>query len=287
MIGQQANLTLIKRLLREGRLQHFIIIHGGKMSGKKAFASEIVKELGMSSAVLGDSIDAVREMIDDCYKSQHERAYLLYDLETYNYRSLEAILKISEEPPAFSYIIVTVNNLSFLKETVKNRAFIINIMPYSFAEMRAYIQSRRGTYKLSEFGYQFINTPSLYNYYIVDRMLGKYKDFFRKFGDILTVTGSESLKVSGDFNLKVNDNDKLDFGLFLDWLGVYLVLFAKSEGKNVSLLVSLLLRFKAQMRVNGVNMYALVNSFIIAFRLDCKKSCIQFGDFFERLGNDL
>ena len=284
MIGQQANLTLIRRLLAEKRLPHFIIINGGKRYGKKTFVFEVVRALGMASAVIGDSIDDIRDMIEDCYSSQHERVYILYDLETYNYRSLEALLKISEEPPAVSYIIVTVNNLSFLKETVKNRAFIINILPYSYKEMQDYIQMRRGTYKLSEVAYQFINTPSLYNYYIVDRMLGKYKEFMDRFGSILTVTGGNSLKAVEYFNIKANENDKLDFGLFLEWLGLYLVMYSKLSGKNISLLAGLLLRFKSQLRVNGVNMYALINSFIIAFRLDCKKAGVEFGDSFKEFG---
>lgn len=274
MIGQQANLTLCRRLIQEKRLPHFIIIHGGRMTGKKVFVGELIKELGMTSAEVGDSVDDIRAMIEDIYKSKHERVYKVFDLEDYNYRSKEAILKICEEPPEYSYLIVTVNNLSFLKGTLRNRAFVINIMPYSLGEMRQYSSSHSA--KFEDEVFRIINTPSLFDYYIKDGHLKLYKAFFKDFTRIVAVDGGEAVNFIKYFNTKKDENDKMDFGLFLDWVAVYLSYYTKKTGKNVSLLASLVLRFKAQLNVNGVSLLALIPSFIIAFRHDCRKLGLDF-----------
>lgn len=287
MIGQQANITLVTRLLREGRLPHFIIVNGTKYSGKRMLVAELINIIDKTASEVGKGVEDVREMIDDIYASQHERVYYLYNLEKYNYKSIESILKICEEPPAYSYLIVTVDNLDFLKATIKNRAFILNVLAYTYNEMIEYIKASGHAYNLTEFGYNLIKTPSMFKYFICDKNIEKYKDFFKRFDKIMDITPTNALRAVDYFNLKEGENDKMDFWLFLDWLAVLLAKYSIEKAIDVVSLAVIILRFKENQRVMGVNMSALVNTFIILFRKHARKHGLAFDGVFSKYLEEL
>lgn len=287
MIGQQANITLVSRLLREQRLPHFIIVHGTQYSGKQMLVAELVELIGKTASEVGRGIDEIREMINDIYSSQHDRVYTLFHLEKCNYKAIESILKICEEPPAYSYLIVTVDNLDFLKATIKNRAFILNMLNYTYSEMQEYIKASGHSYELTEFGYNLIKTPSLFKYFIVDKNIDKYKDFFKRFDKIMDITPTNALRAVEYFNLKDGENDKIDFWLYLDWLSVLLAKYSIDKEVDVVSLAVIILRFKENQRVMGINMPALVNTFIILFRKHARKHGLSFEGVFSKYLEEL
>lgn len=287
MIGQQANITLVSRLLREQRLPHFIIVHGAQFSGKHMLVAELVELIGKTASEVGRGIDEIREMINDIYSSQHDRVYTLFHLEKCNYKAIESILKICEEPPAYSYLIVTVDNLDFLKATIKNRAFILNMLNYTYSEMQEYIKASGHSYELTEFGYNLIKTPSLFKYFIVDKNIDKYKDFFKRFDKIMDITPTNALRAVEYFNLKDGENDKIDFWLYLDWLAVLLAKYSIDNEVDVVSLSVIILRFKENQRVMGINMPALVNTFIILFRKHARKHGLSFEGVFSKYLEEL
>lgn len=287
MIGQQANITLVSRLLREQRLPHFIIVHGAQYSGKHMLVAELVELIGKTASEVGRGIDEIREMINDIYSSQHDRVYTLFHLEKCNYKAIESILKICEEPPAYSYLIVTVDNLDFLKATIKNRAFILNMLNYTYSEMQEYIKASGHSYELTEFGYNLIKTPSLFKYFVVDKNIDKYKDFFKRFDKIMDITPTNALRAVEYFNLKDGENDKIDFWLYLDWLAVLLAKYSIDNEVDVVSLSVIILRFKENQRVMGINMPALVNTFIILFRKHARKHGLAFEGVFSKYLEEL
>lgn len=287
MIGQQANITLVSRLLREQRLPHFIIVHGAQYSGKHMLVAELVELIGKTASEVGRGIDEIREMINDIYSSQHDRVYTLFHLEKCNYKAVESILKICEEPPAYSYLIVTVDNLDFLKATIKNRAFILNMLNYTYSEMQEYIKASGHSYELTEFGYNLIKTPSLFKYFVVDKNIDKYKDFFKRFDKIMDITPTNALRAVEYFNLKDGENDKIDFWLYLDWLAVLLAKYSIDNEVDVVSLSVIILRFKENQRVMGINMPALVNTFIILFRKHARKHGLAFEGVFSKYLEEL
>lgn len=287
MIGQQANITLVSRLLREQRLPHFIIVHGAQYSGKHMLVAELVELIGKTASEVGRGIDEIREMINDIYSSQHDRVYTLFHLEKCNYKAIESILKICEEPPAYSYLIVTVDNLDFLKATIKNRAFILNMLNYTYSEMQEYIKASGHSYELTEFGYNLIKTPSLFKYFVVDKNVDKYKDFFKRFDKIMDITPTNALRAVEYFNLKDGENDKIDFWLYLDWLAVLLAKYSIDNEVDVVSLSVIILRFKENQRVMGINMPALVNTFIILFRKHARKHGLAFEGVFSKYLEEL
>lgn len=287
MTGQQANITLVSRLLREQRLPHFIIVHGAQYSGKHMLVAELVELIGKTASEVGRGIDEIREMINDIYSSQHDRVYTLFHLEKCNYKAIESILKICEEPPAYSYLIVTVDNLDFLKATIKNRAFILNMLNYTYSEMQEYIKASGHSYELTEFGYNLIKTPSLFKYFVVDKNIDKYKDFFKRFDKIMDITPTNALRAVEYFNLKDGENDKIDFWLYLDWLAVLLAKYSIDNEVDVVSLSVIILRFKENQRVMGINMPALVNTFIILFRKHARKHGLAFEGVFSKYLEEL
>lgn len=287
MIGQQANITLVSRLLREQRLPHFIIVHGAQYSGKHMLVAELVELIGKTASEVGRGIDEIREMINDIYSSQHDRVYTLFHLEKCNYKAIESILKICEEPPAYSYLIVTVDNLDFLKATIKNRAFILNMLNYTYSEMQEYIKASGHSYELTEFGYNLIKTPSLFKYFVVDKNIDKYKDFFKRFDKIMDITPTNALRAVEYFNLKDGENDKIDFWLYLDWLAVLLAKYSIDNEVDVVSLSVIILRFKENQRVMGINMPTLVNTFIILFRKHARKHGLAFEGVFSKYLEEL
>lgn len=279
MIGQKENLAIIDRLIYENRIPNFILVLGAKRTGKKLFVSEIVKKLNMTAIEVGKGINDVKEVVDTVNDGKFQRVYCVYDLEDYHYRSVEAILKLCEEPPEYSFLIITSNG-GFLKDTIKNRAFVIRQSIYTYDEMLEYIKMTGINYKMTEFAYNIIRTPSLFTYYLNDGRLKQYKEFFKKFDNIMKVSATNSLKASEYFNLKENENDKIDFWLFLDWLSVMLSEFSKVKNIDFSLLCHLILKYKEYSYINGINLYSIVNTFIIMFRRCVKKMGIEFVDVF-------
>lgn len=137
MIGQKHNLEFIEKLSNDN-VPHFIIIVGGKGSGKTTLARTIAEKLNATFSITGIKVDNIREVIETAYTVRDTIVYCIQDGDTMRAEAKNAMLKITEEPPTNAYFILTVTDESTLLATIKSRAMVLNIEPYTEDELKSY-----------------------------------------------------------------------------------------------------------------------------------------------------
>jgi hypothetical protein len=131
---------------------HGVIVSGVEGSGKFYLAKNLVKSVlklnslndlethPYVSIVMADDdtlkIDQIRQLsnflqLKTIGEGQIRRAAIIKDAHQMNIQSQNAILKILEEPPEDTIIIMTVSGESILKPTIYSRAQHINVLPVS------------------------------------------------------------------------------------------------------------------------------------------------------------
>lgn len=135
MIGQRGNLEMIDKWVADGCPQFFCIV-GSRGSGKRMLAKYIAEKLKTNYSEVGIKVEDVRDVIDSA--TRYGGFYVFADADTMSVNAKNALLKITEEPPKDAYFVVTIQDESSLLDTIKSRAQLIRIEPYSEDELRSY-----------------------------------------------------------------------------------------------------------------------------------------------------
>lgn len=126
-------------------LPHFIVLVGQKGSGKRTFAKLLAHEFTLTYSECGISVNDVRNVIDTAYSTHGD--YILYcfvDADNMRNEAKNAMLKITEEPPKNAWFIMTVTNMGYLLDTIKSRAMVFQMEPYSRDELWNYMTKFTG-----------------------------------------------------------------------------------------------------------------------------------------------
>lgn len=120
------------------KFSNFIIFCGGRGSGKTLLSKCFADRIGAEFAICGIKVDEIREVIDTAYKARDTIVYCIKDADTMRNEAKNALLKITEEPPKNAYFIMTVEDDSTLLATIKSRANVLYIEPYTPQQLRTY-----------------------------------------------------------------------------------------------------------------------------------------------------
>lgn len=131
MIGQNNNKQFINNLIANNKLPRFIIISGTRVSGKATLANYIAQQLTAPLIEAETGVNGVRDIISQAYKSPIPICYLIRHADELSKSALNALLKVTEEPPKQAYFILTTNNYGNLLDTLKSRGTTIRMEPYS------------------------------------------------------------------------------------------------------------------------------------------------------------
>lgn len=207
MIGQD---KLLRKIDTMPEIPHFIVLVGDKGSGKQTIAKDIARTLYATYVKCDIKVDSVREVIDNSYKVTDKVLYCFADADNMRAEAKNAMLKITEEPPKNSYFILTVSDSGILLDTIKSRALILNMEPYSRQEILDYCELRE--YKDKDYIIETALTP-----YEAD-MLHKYGHDFIEYVSLVAdnisfVESANSFKSGAKLALK-NEEDKYDLALF-------------------------------------------------------------------------
>lgn len=173
-LGNQKVKEQLSALMNSGRLPHAIVIEGEEGLGKRTLAREIAAALvcrsgdeapcyecvqckkaekGIHPDIYEHSaeggaksfhIEVVRDVISDVYMPPNEAEYKVYILGNTHCMSenaQNAILKVLEEPPAYTVFILTVENRTMLLETVLSRAIVLSLSGVSAKDGAEFIVS--------------------------------------------------------------------------------------------------------------------------------------------------
>lgn len=154
LYGNRTTLEMLKTTLAGGRASHSYLIHGDKGVGKKTLAAGIASELTGCTNVHahpdviwaqhegklgGFKVEYVRSLLTDAFilpNNADRKVYIFTDCDNMNAFAQNALLKVVEEPPEFTYFIFTVSNRDNILPTILSRVISIGLSECSDEECR-------------------------------------------------------------------------------------------------------------------------------------------------------
>lgn len=218
-IGQESNLRYLRQCMDCGKMPRFLILLGPKHFGKKTMAQYIAKHIIKSQPTETEpSIDSVRAVIEIAYKATAPTCYVFGDCDNMTTAALNALLKVTEEPPRRAYFILT--SSTDVLETLASRACVL--------QMQSYTQDQLRQFTYDEYDLKVATSPGE-----VVALNGKSKELYEFCKDVLqsmgTVTGVNAMKIPGYLALKP-DADGYDPYLFFQGMRAVIVEAAVAAG---------------------------------------------------------
>lgn len=280
MIGQTMLRRNINQLIEYDEFPRFSILVGAEGSGKKTLTNAIAFELNCQRAIVEPKVDAIREMIKDCYKVQSPVLYVIIDSDKMSHQAKNAMLKVCEETPNNAYIMMLVNDINTVLPTIKSRACVFAINPYTnetileYAELVEKVKGVRRTAKIIDIITDLCETPGDVNklYEIGPEEFYSYVE--KVIDNIAEVSGANALKIASQIDFKGDNKDKYDMTLFLR---AFKSICGKEMRKAVtdddmemqmyySAGIKIVTKTLQQMQITGINKSALFDMFILDIR---------------------
>lgn len=271
MIGQTKLLKLIEEQIEFKDFPRFSIIVGAEGSGKKTITLSIAYALNCQRVFIEPKVDSIREMIKNCYSVNTPTMYVIFDSDKMSQQAKNAMLKICEETPDNAYIIMLVNDIETVLPTIKSRASIYYIEPYTAKELIEYADMSED---VNDIITDLCETPGDVEKL---RFIGPkvFYDFVEKVVDnIAEVSDANALKIAGQIDFKNNDAQKYDMILFLrafkSVCGKRMRKAVTEDDMEMQLYYSagikIVTKALRQMQITGINKSALFDMFILDIR---------------------
>lgn len=160
MIGQIQLIKTVSSQIETDTFPQFSIFTGEHGSGKKELIKVLIKHFG-DCVVYNSNIGVadVREAITYMYNVNRRSIFTFYDVDTMSIQAKNALLKVAEEPPKNVYIIMTVSDINTVLDTIKSRASIYSLDPYSREELLQYAHDVINAKHDDDLICQLCNTP--------------------------------------------------------------------------------------------------------------------------------
>lgn len=138
LIGQTKLLNQVDKMLI-GDFPQFIVLQGDRGCGKTLLSNYIADKLNAYvSNIVNAKLDDIRDIITDSNTLSHNKVYLIQESEKLNIQSQNAILKLVEEPPKHTYIIMELTNIDKVLTTIQSRAKVLTFSPYTSDNLRLF-----------------------------------------------------------------------------------------------------------------------------------------------------
>lgn len=143
MIGQDELKILFNMMLSNKRMPHFIIFAGAIGSGRKTFIKEVIAPVFADKTIWveSNSTDSMRRVVQEAYE-KHGTLFILTNTDTMRPSAKNALLKVVEECPNDNYFILTIENPENTLATLRSRAALFWMAPYSSDELLDYAKSK-------------------------------------------------------------------------------------------------------------------------------------------------
>ena len=164
--GNEHALAALEAMCTSGRLPHSFLIYGEQGTGKKTLAWYLaarllcegaqkpcgsckpchnlehrqhpdVMEIPHSGKTGGFSVESIRRVCADAYKTPNNgmrKLYLFTDADHMTVQAQNALLKLVEEPPDFTYFVFTAQSRHAFLETILSRVSAIGTSPCTDAQ---------------------------------------------------------------------------------------------------------------------------------------------------------
>lgn len=222
MIGQAELKTLCDKWNEEPTSAPALLVLIGRQGMGKRTAVEYIRKNVKNDGMLkaeDNSVSTVRAVIDKAYKLGGVVYYVFTDCDNMSVQAKNALLKVMEEPPMGARFILTARSSSGVLGTVKSRAFVYEMYPYSREELDQFVKTYEGKedVKKVDISRYFITCPG-----DIVRMaslpeagagLVDYADMMADY--IGEATQANALKIGTRLDIKGDDPNKYPIDLFL------------------------------------------------------------------------
>lgn len=274
MIGQQRLLSSIDS--ENWVTSRFIILSAGRGAGKRQIAKHIAIRENAELVICGIKVEEVRDVIRLAHKMSSDIIFLFPRAHKMSMAAKNALLKVTEEAPRNSRFIMTVYDDHQVIATLRSRAQIIPLDPYTPDDLCEYAESRITGFTLEDADIieKTCLTPG-----DVDALFkqGNPVDFYEHvklaLGAFKEVSPANALKISGKMDFK-DSGEGWDHILYLR---AFSVLCNAAVGESLDTLTAYqavrdTTRFLGEMEINGINKESTFDLWIL--------------DMLEVFGND-
>lgn len=176
LYGNTENIKMFSDLIAQGRLSHAYMLHGAHGSGKKTMALAIAEALAKDSSedlrarILTErcpdvsiirrpndrktmGVATIRDFISTIPLSPSDldfKMYIIDQADTMTPQAQNALLKVLEEPPKNTYIMLLCENASSLLPTVRSRMQSVNMEHFQPNTLTEYFKAYRNEDVTSE-----------------------------------------------------------------------------------------------------------------------------------------
>ena len=215
MIGQANNRSKILSWIEADNVPHFIVIVGPRECGKTMLTKYLADKMNCMYAVSDIKVDAIREIINTAYTATDAIVYHIQNADNMRAEAKNALLKITEEPPKNAYFVMTIQNDSSLLATLKSRAQVLRVEPYTKEELKQYAQEKYPDDNWTDLLMNIVSTP-----YDIDVMSIYDKTAFIEYVNLVidnigAVEPANAFKSANNLQFKDTDLDRTKFELKL------------------------------------------------------------------------
>lgn len=213
MIGQKRILDKINRLKE---IPRFIILNGIKGCGKKTLAQYIANRFNMQLILIGTKVDEIREMNKLALESDAEIIFLIDNGNKLSLNAENSLLKVTEEAPNNSHIILTVENKDLLLPTIISRGEVFTFQDYLIEDYNEYAHIKGITTKEINSSNIQMMYPNLYYMELlpIDKGIELVEFCYKISNYIREANGANAFKIQEKIKLK-DDQEGYDLAHFL------------------------------------------------------------------------
>ena len=213
--GQEHNRSTILDWLEKDIFPHFVVIVGPRGSGKTTLTKYIAEHMKAVYSVSDIKVDAIRDIINTAYTINATVVYHIQNADNMRAEAKNALLKITEEPPKNAYFVMTIQNDSSLLATLKSRAQVLRVEPYTKEELKQYAQEKYPDDNWTDLLMNIVSTP-----YDIDVMSIYDKTAFIEYVNLVidnigAVEPANAFKSANNLQFKDTDLDRNKFELKL------------------------------------------------------------------------
>lgn len=275
IIGQKNLTKLIDNQIKSGDFPRFSIIVGDYGSGKKTLANYIIDEMKVTiNYNSGISVSQIRDAIAQMHKTVDKSVFTFFDADNMSAQAENALLKVSEEIPNNVYIIMTVSDISSILPTIKSRAIIYHIPPYSIAELLKYAHEVVKAKYDDDIISQLCETPGEINLLYERDAEALWEYAYKAIDNIAEVGGANAFKMANKIDFKGDDAEKFDMQLFLkafrqictEKMSDAVIDGDKDNINKYGAGIDVVNHIIQQLHITGINKSALFDMFILDIR---------------------
>lgn len=261
MIGQKTIQAKFGTMQTNNAVPRFMIITGARGSGKKTLSKQIAQQLNARLIQIDIKVDAIRAMIEQSYKVGETTVFLIADADTMSVIAKNSLLKITEEPPANVYVILTLQDINNTLDTIKSRASVFQMDAYTPSEITRFV----GTDANIDLYTDICETP------LDVQLLKKYgaKEFYNYvtlvYNNIAKVSGANAFKIANKISFSADD-DKYDLQLF--WRAFNVICMQNFADKPIlnANAIHTTSKYLQELRVQSINKSATFDMWLLEIR---------------------